>query len=982
MVALLAVLGTTSLGAQVATGTVRGRVTDAGTRQPVSGVHLALGTRSVVSQMDGSYILAGVPAGSDSLRARMIGYAPMAQLVTVAGGDTVTVDFAITAQAIALSELVVVGYGAQTAGTITGAVKQITSSEFNTGRIITPQQLIQGKVAGVQVVDNNEPGGGLSIRIRGATSVNASSDPLYVVDGMPAGTGAGGGLSAGRDPLNFLNPDDIESITVLKDASAAAIYGANAANGVVLITTKSGRGATRPRIEYSGSVSASEVTKLPDMLNASQFRAAVAQYAPQNLNQLGSANTNWFDQVDRTAYGTEQNVAITGAGQSSNYRLSLNYLDQNGIIDFTRTQRLGFGVNYNQNLLSDRLSLQTNLRGSRQADRFSPGGVVSNAAQMGPTQPIFDANAPTGYFNWTGGIQSADNPVEILNFATDKSTTYRGVGNVQGAYRLPFAEGLKVNLNFGFDATKYTRTQFSSGELHSEIRNTHYGNFFQTNPTQLNTVVEPYLDYILPRNVGPGTLQLTGGYSYSKTHSEFPSVQAESLATNLLGENGIPAAKTTTARLTVEDSKLISFFGRVNYNINDRYLFAATIRHDGSSRFGSNNAWGTFPSLAAAWRLSDEPFLKSVTWLSDLKLRGSWAKTGNQSFGNYLQTETFTVGDAQSQYCFFGSECVTTIRPSGVDPNIKWEETRSFDVGLDYGIKNQRFTGTIDWYDKKTTDLIFNVPVAAGTNVSDFVTTNIGSMRNRGIEFGLSAKALDGGSRGLSWTADFTASHNSNELLTITPYGGTAQKILVGGIAGGVGSTIQVLTPGQPINSFYVYKQVYQNGKPVEGQYKDLNGDGIINSDDLRPFHDPAPKWIFGHSSYLAYRNFDLGFTLRAYTGNYVYNNVASNLGSYLELSRGSPYNLHRSVLKTGFQNPQYFSDYYVEKASFLRMDNITLGYSFQLQGRPARAFATVQNAFTITGYSGVDPTAGLNGIDNNIYPRSRTFTSGLTFRF
>ena len=329
-----------------------------------------------------------------------------------------------------------------------------------------------------------------------------------------------------------------------------------------------------------------------------------------------------------------------------------------------------------------------------------------------------------------------------------------------------------------------------------------------------------------------------------------------------------------------------------------------------------------------------------------------------------------------------GNGFVTTIRPSAVDPNIKWEATKSFDIGLDYGFKNQRFTGAIDWYEKKTTDLIFNVPAAAGTVPGDFVTTNIGSMRNRGLELSLSARMLEGGRNGLSWTADFTAARNSNELTTITPFGGAGQQILVGGIAGGVGNTIQVLRPGQPINSFYVYKQKYANGKPVEGSYADVNGDGVVNINDLRPYHSPAPKWILGHSSYLVYNKFDFGFTLRAYLGNYVYNNVAANLGTYAELNRGSPYNLHNSVLTTGFQNPQYFSDYYVEKASFLRMDNITLGYSFNLRGQQALASGTVQNAFTITGYSGVDPTAGLNGIDNNLYPRSRTFTGGMSLRF
>jgi iron complex outermembrane receptor protein len=503
----------------------------------------------------------------------------------------------------------------------------------------------------------------------------------------------------------------------------------------------------------------------------------------------------------------------------------------------------------------------------------------------------------------------------------------------------------------------------------------------------VNTVLDGYLNYVVPRNVGPGTLGLTAGYSYSESNAEFSRFELEGLSTDLLGPDGIPGARTTQTFLDVQDSKLISWFGRLNYNIDDRYLLAASIRRDGSSRFGPDNAWGTFwgtfPSVAVAWRLSDEPFMRGMTGLSDLKLRASWGRTGNQAFGNYQQYIAYLVGDAQTQYLIDG-EFVTTIRPSAVDPNIKWEATRSVNLGLDFGFSNQRFSGAIDWYDKKTTDLIFTVPVAAGTNLSNFVTTNIGSMRNRGIEFSLGARILEGGPDGLSWTANVTAAKNSNELLTINPLFGAADQILVGGIAGGVGTTIQTLTDEN-------------NDGTINEQdlYVDRNNDGVINVDDRRTFEDPAPDWIFGQSSYLSYRNFDLSFTLRAHLGNYVYNNVASNLGTYSEVGRGAPFNLHSSVLETGFEEQQLFSDYYVEDASFLRMDNLTLGYSFNLKGQSARAFASWQNVFTITGYSGVDPTANvgatttgplqtsaLNGIDNNIYPRARTFTGGLSLRF
>jgi outer membrane receptor protein involved in Fe transport len=437
----------------------------------------------------------------------------------------------------------------------------------------------------------------------------------------------------------------------------------------------------------------------------------------------------------------------------------------------------------------------------------------------------------------------------------------------------------------------------------------------------------------------------------------------------------------------VQESRLISFFGRVNYNLNDKYLIAASVRRDGSSRFGPDNQWGVFPSVSLGWRLSQESFMRGVTLFSDLKLRASWAKTGNQGFGNYLQFSSYRLGNNEAQVQF-GDVFVPTIRPSAVDPGIKWEETDAYNVGLDFTMLNQRVSGTFDVYSKNTDDLIFRVPVAAGTNLSNFVTTNIGRVKNRGYELGLSARLLQGSRNGLTWTTDFTASHNTNELISINPFAGPTERIRVGGIAGGVGTLIQVFQRKFPINSFLVYTHKRgADGKPIYStnaldMYVDRNADGNINNDDLAPFHDPAPKWMLGHSSYLGYRNFDLSFTLRSYLGNYVYNNVASNLGVYQEVTRGSPYNLHASVLETGFETPQYFSDVYVEDASFLRMDNVTLAYTFNYRGQPVRVFGTLQNAFTITGYSGVDPTAGLGGIDNNIYPRSRTFTAGFTLRF
>ncbi|PYO92623.1 MAG: SusC/RagA family TonB-linked outer membrane protein [Gemmatimonadetes bacterium] len=990
MCALLtgAIAWTAPLTAQQSTGTIRGRIIDNSTQQPIAGVLVTVGARNARTEADGRYTLTEVPAGSDLVHARLIGYAAASQPVMVAGGETVVLDLTMNQQAVGLSAVVVTGYGAQRAGDITGAVSQVSDSQFNPGRVISPAMLIQNKVPGVQVVDNNEPGGGLAIRIRGATSVTADNEPLYVVDGLPVGTGAGGGLSvSGRDPLNTINPSEIESITILRDASSAAIYGANAANGVVLIETKRGHRGS-PQFEYTGSISGSVIDRVPDMLNAQQFRNAVQTYAPVNVPQLGNANTNWFDQVSQTGMGADHNLVVSGAGDAMNWRMSLGYTKQEGVIIGTTTQRTTLGLNYGQRLFNDRFDLSANIKFARANYKFTPGAVVGNAAQMGPTQPIMDTASTTGFYEWSGGIQSPDNPVAILALGTDEGTNVRSIGNVHGQYSVPFLEGLKINLNLGYDGSRADRESFSPSVMHSEQKSGYNGEFSRNNDQQTNQTLETYLNYTPTIGAIPGAFDLTGGYSYQKEHGEYPAIYERNLSTDLLGVNGIPSAGTVQNRLFIEDYKLISFFGRLNYNYQDRYLASVSLRRDGSSRFGPDNAWGNFPAFSVAWRISQESFLRNVGWLSELKLRAARATTGNQAFGNYLWAATYTLGDAQTQ-AQFGNEFVSTLRPTGVDPNIRWEETRTTNGGFDFGLFGQRFTGSVDWYSKNTDRLIFRIPAPAGS-LSSAITTNIGSMSNTGFELSLNSRILEGSGSHLKWSVSFNASHNTNQLTTINPYQGNAQaqQILTGGIAGGVGSTIQVLIPGEPVNSFFVYQQKYDaSGKPIYDtdplkMYVDRNGDGIINVDDRRPFHDPAPKWIFGMSNYLTAGHFDLSFVLRAYTGNYVYNNVASSQGAYSEVTRGSPYNLHASVLKTGFQTQQLLSDYYVEDASFLRMDNIAVGYAFNYQRQPLRVFGAVQNAFTLTGYSGVDPTSGLNGIDNNRYPRARTFSAGLAIQF
>jgi iron complex outermembrane receptor protein len=1003
MCALLALSGTAPLYAQQPTGTVRGRITDQSTQQPISGANVAIAGRTGLSQADGRFSISGVPIGAATVTARMVGYAPASQSVTVAEGESV-LDLALAPQAINLSEVVVTGYGETRVGNLTGAVSKLDSAEFNTGRIVSAEQLIQNKIPGVQVIESNEPGGGVSIRVRGPTSVDASSEPLYVIDGVPVGiaNGAGAGLSAGRNALNFLNPNDIESMTVLRDASSAAIYGANAANGVIIITTK--RGGQGAQVNYKGSTSASEITRLPSMLDAAQFRTAVQTYAsPSQISQLANANTDWLDQISQTGFGQDHSVSIMGRGENTDWRLSGGYLDQEGVISGTSLKRLTLGLNLNQRVFDDRLEVRASVIGSREDDDFTPGGVLSNAAQMGPTQPIYDSAAATGYYDWPGNtLQSPDNPIAILGLARDEGRTYRAIGNVQAQYALPWVQGLKANVNVGFDLAEANRQTFFSSTLHGQTKSGTDGSDYRSNFSQSNSTFEMFGTYLAPIQAIPGTIDLTAGYSYSQSHGEFPSYLAQGLDTDILGGNGVTGARTVQNFQDIQENRLISFFGRLNYNLNDRYLFSASLRRDGSSRFGPEQQWGTFPALSAAWRISQESFMEGVGLFSDLKLRASYGKTGNQSFRNYVPYGIYQLSDAQTQMQF-GNQFVTTVRPGAYNPFIQWEETQSYNIGLDFGFSDQRFTGAIDWYTKNTDGLIFTVPVCAGCGLSNFNTINVGAMKNNGLEMSLSAKLLRNPS-GLSWTGDFTASHNTNELTKIYASQGVT-RVLTGNIAGGVGTFIQVLQPGEAVNSFFVYQHRRDaNGAPIyadnnglsnnrftgtpdgtineQDLYVDINGDSVINQSDRRPFHDPAPKWILGHSSYMTYGKFDMSFTLRAYLGNWVYNNVSSNLGTYSEVTRASPYNLHSSVLETGFTTPQYLSDFYVEDASFLRMDNISAGYSFNYKAQPIRLFATLQNAFTITGYSGVDPTAGIGGIDNNIYPRSRTFSGGLSIRF
>ncbi|HYD53647.1 MAG TPA: SusC/RagA family TonB-linked outer membrane protein [Gemmatimonadaceae bacterium] len=967
-------------------GNVSGRVTGEGS--PLVGVTISVGgaTQRAVTNEEGRYTLVGVPDGPRTVFAQRLGYRRDSVRVVVANGQTATANFDLVRQAVALEGVVTIGYGVQQAERLTGAVSAVTPEQFNTGRVVSPEELIQGKVPGVQIANTGEPGGSMNIRVRGGTSINASNEPLFVIDGVPLPVG--GGLSSGRNPLNFLSPDDIASMTVLKDASATAIYGSRGANGVILIETKNGA-ARGPQFVYTASVSGSDILAEPEMLTAAEFRRIVGEKSPDRARFLGTADTDWRGAVLRNAVGQEHNLAMSGFGTNMNYRLSLGYLDQAGVVRGSETERFSAALNYNHQLFNNRLSIESSLRGARTDDLFTPGGGLGDATRYDPTQPVRLASG--AFYEQRNFELSPGNPVAEIEMGTVTGTTYRAIGNMESRLQLPFVQGLSATARLGFDLATSEKQEFYPAALYTQARASNPGYLSRSNPKDLTSLVDAFLTYSNRVEALRGDVDATAGYSFEKYRGDRPFFELRGLSTDLLGPNGVPAARENLPRLSVNESRLASFFGRLNYTLADRYTLMLSVRRDGSSKFGPDNQWGTFPAAGLAWRVSDEAFMSGLDALSTLKLRASWGVNGNQTVPDYLWVANYRYSDAFARVQF-GDEFVTTVRPSAVDPNIKWEETTSYNLGADYGLFADRITGSLEYYVKDTDDLLFSVPVAAGTFVSNSITTNIGSVRNQGVEFEVTANVIRPTTpTALRYTASFNAAYNKNELLKVNPFGGGTEQILTGGIYGGVGSNIQVLQPGYPVNSFFVYRhKLDASGKPVNADndlamYEDVNGDGRINQSDRVAYESPAPDWILGHTSNLAWRNVDLSMTLRAQLGNYVYNNLASSQGYFGRLNEAAgPTNLHASVLENGFSRPQFFSDVYVEDASFLRLDNLTLGYTVpRFRGaQNLRVFGTVQNAFTLSGYSGVDPMAGLNGIDNNLYPRSRTFSAGVTVGF
>lgn len=950
---------------------VKGVVTDKQNNETLIGANVTVvgKAKGAVTDIDGNYSIE-VPAGATQLEFSYVGYTT--QVITL--GASNIVDVAMS-QGRSLEELVVVGYGTQKRKDLTGAITSITSENFVKGAIQTPEQLVSGKVAGVQITSNSgQPGAGSTIRIRGGSSLNASNDPLIVIDGVPLDNGT---INGAANPLGFVNPADIESITVLKDASATAIYGARAANGVIMIVTKKGESG-KLKLNFNTLISVGQLTKKVDVYDTKGFRNFLANNneGKKYLPILGDStvNTDWQDVIYRNPISIDNNLSASGTVSNIPYRVSLNYLKQNGLLLNSNMDRLGASIGFSPNLINKSLKVDVNYKIAQLKNNFADQGAIGNAISFDPTQKIFDESntAMGGYFEWrtnnTPNSLAPRNPLALLELKKDQSTTYRHIGNVQLDYKIPFINGLRANLNIGVDAAQSEGSKSNPANSASAINTKGtYGKYFQN---KLNRLMEFYLNY--NKQKGIHKVDFTAGHAYQNFYNETRGYDRE------LTRKDSVVQVPDTSRFVIA-----SFFGRANYSIKERYLFTFTLRADATSKFSPETRWGYFPSVAFAWKVKEENFLKNSNLFSDLKLRIGYGITGQQDgIGNYAYQTIFTPSQS-TVYYNLGEGLIKTYRPEGYDRALKWEETANANIALDYGFLNGRVFGSIDFYNRNTYDLISEITVPAGSNLKNKIVTNVGKMNNKGIEFIANINAINNQNSNLNFS--FNATHNINKIIALYKNNNSSVGLETGGISG-IGQNIQVNSINYSRNTFLVYQQVYDtNGKPIEGVYVDRNNDGKITDDDRYRFKSSIPQWMLGFSSQYSYKNYFAGFTMRANLDNYVYNNVFSQNGNYNQLNApGAVRNISPNVEETQFVNPQLRSDYYIENASFLRMDNIYLGYNFNKALKSKfnlTATLNIQNAFVITNYRGIDPEI-FSGIDNNFYPRARTYSLGLNLGF
>ena len=954
---------------------VKGHVKDA-TGEPIIGATVRVdGTQTAtITDFDGNFVLKA-NQGAD-ITISYVGY----QTATVKAASNLTVT--LQDDQTILQDVVVIGYGTVRKSDATGSVMSVEADQLNKGLATSPADLLQGKTPGVQITTNSgAPGAGSKIRIRGGSSLSASNDPLIVIDGLPiSSTDISGG-----DVLNTINPNDIESFSILKDASATAIYGSRASNGVILITTKKGKAGAKPRINVDMSGTFKTVAKKVDVLGADAFREFfMANFGDKEaaVAALGNASTKWQDEIYKNAFAEEINASVTGGYVANEgafkmpYRVSAGFLNNDGNLKTSGMNRTSLGFNLTPTMLDDRLTINLNAKGVFTHNSFADEGAIGSAVQYNPLQPVYNSNGE--YFRWESNgapnTMSTLNPVAQLNQQNKDSYVRRFVGNAQFDYKFKFLDGLRANLNLGLD---YSTTsgwnvsdQYSEISYHNKVENG-TGAWEKYTQKRRDQTLEFYLAYAKELKEISSRFDILAGYSWQHFYNEKTNMKVANDGTNAAYPVSEPYFKT--------ESYLVSFYGRLNYSLLDRYLFTFTLRDDGTSRF-QNNKWGLFPSAALAWRISEEPFLRDTDWLSNLKLRLGYGITGQQNInqGDYPSIPTYHTNQNGSLY-MFGNTVITPITPKGYAAQIKWEETTTYNIGLDFGFARNRINGSIDVYQRKTKDLLNKVPVAAGTNLTNYLLMNVGDLENKGIEGAINVVPIE--KKDLRWEIGFNIAYNKNKITRLTASDDPSYPgVETGGISGGVGNNVQIHKVGNPVSSFYVFQQVYdEDGKPLEGVYVDRNHDGQITDDDRYVYYKPDADVNLGLNTELSYKKWTLSASLRSSLGNYVYNNVASDAEMKADMwTNNFIRNLVATAPFSNFNQAQYKSDYYVQNASFLKLDKVTLAYNI---ADWIRINFTCQNIFTITNYKGVDPEVA-NGIDNNMYPRSRNFILGASFNF
>ena len=995
-----------------AQSTITGQVKDA-TGEPVIGASVLINGTSngTVTDLDGNFSISVQPGAT--LTISYIGF--QKQQVAAANGMVITLQ---EDQAQQMNEVVVIGYGAVKKSDLTGSVTALKPDSKNKGLVVNAQDMLAGKVAGVSVTsDGGTPGGGANIRIRGGSSLNASNNPLIVIDGVAMDQT---GIKGVSNPLSLVNPQDIESFNVLKDASATAIYGSRGSNGVIIITTKKGRRGLQ--VSYNGSFTVSRNSKNLDVLSADEYRSLIAKKfgtelytldsngnkVPTAYSRLGSANTNWQNEIFRTALSHDHNVAVSGqVGDWLPYRVSAGYTNQQGIIKTSNFERFTGALTLSPSFLNDHLKVTLNAKGMWTKNRYADGEAIKAARQFDPTQPVYASGYENfgGYYQWlddgtalndsswpkTYYSLATKNPVSILNLKNDRAISRDFLGSADIDYKVHGFEDLRFHVTAGVDVAKGRQVTDVDPASPQAI---YYGSYGWESQLKRNMQLSAYAQYYHDFNdKAKNHFDIMAGYEWAHFWhntknaywSYYPSTNRDA---TLAGKqrNYAPYYYAT-------ENYLVSFFGRANWSLMDgRYMVTATVRNDGSSRFKEH--WATFPSFAFAWRVNEENLFKQIDWLSDLKLRLSWGMTGQQEgIGdyNYFAIYEMNTGN-ESTYPIAGNGSLA--RPKGYDPDLKWETTTSYNVGLDWGILKQRLTGSVDWYYRKTTDLLNSATVPAGANFRNQVMSNIGSMYNMGVETSLHWLAVN--AKDFNWTMDYNFTYNYNKITNLNGGNDPDYFVPTGGISAGTGGNIQAQHVGNAVNSFHVFQQAYdKNGKPLEGVVVDRNGDGKITDADKYYYKAPAAPVTMGFASRFEYRKWDLGFALRASLGNYVYNDAfasTSNM-SNSEIYVKSKFLVNRptDVVADNWLSTETTSiqtDYWVQNASFLKMDNVTLGYSFanllkqgSWNGITGRIYGTVNNVFCLTKYKGLDPEV-FNGIDNNLYPRPISFILGLNLNF